>query len=116
MAKILVVDDEKSLRELLESLLEELGHEVLSAANGEQALKIVETDRPALVISDVMMPVMDGYSLLEQIRLNPQWRSIKVLMISAVYIQRQSPYQADDYLSKPYDFDMLEVAVDQLLA
>ena len=115
MAKILVVDDEKSLRELLQSLVEELGHEVLSAANGEQALKIVEKDRPALIISDVMMPVMDGYSLLEQIRLNPQWHSIKVLLISAVYIQRHGPHRADEYLSKPYDFDVLEVAVDRLL-
>ncbi len=111
----MVVDDEKSLRELMQSLIEELGHQVFSAANGEQALKLIEKNKPDLVISDVMMPVMDGYTLLEQIRSNPQWRSIKVLLISAISIKRHDSYRADEYLAKPYDFDVLETVVDRMI-
>jgi CheY-like chemotaxis protein len=115
MAKILVVDDEESLRELLKAILEEFGHEVLSAANGEQALKIMEQSAPVLVISDVMMPVMDGYVLVEQIKLKPEWGAIKVLLISAAIIDQQRQPKADEYLSKPYELEELEGVIERLL-
>ena len=71
MAKVLIVDDEQSLLFLLQQIVEEQGHKVLLAENGEQALKTVEKEFPALIISDVMMPVMDGLTATREIRRNP---------------------------------------------
>ena len=116
MAKIVIVDDEASLIELMCELLAELGHEVTSAANGEKALRLIEQTMPALVISDVMMPVMDGYILLENIRLKKEWPTIKVVLISAASIDRRGSSRADEYMSKPYNLEELEAVVERMLA
>ena len=114
-AKILIVDDEQSLRELLEAIVSELGYEVLTASNGKQALELIAHTRPTLVISDVMMPVMDGYRLLENIKSHASWHNIKILLVSAVQINKQVPYQADGYIAKPYDLDVLEEVIERLV-
>lgn len=114
MVKILVVEDEQSLLWLLQAVLEELDHTVLTASNGEEALAVIEREHPKLIISDVMMPVMDGYTLLERIRQRPEWEDIKVLLISAAPINRNRKPPADEYASKPYDLDKLEDTVKSL--
>lgn len=113
--KVLVVEDEESLRELLCTIIEDLGHHVYGASNGKQALRILETEKPALVISDVMMPVMDGYTLLENIRLRNEWKFIKVILISAAPINRLRAPWADAYVSKPYNIDGIEHLVEQFV-
>ena len=116
MAKILIVDDERNLLWLLEELLENYGHATFTAANGQAALRIVETELPDLIISDVMMPIMDGYTLLESIKLRPDWQHIKVVLVSAAAMRRDTPYLADAYIDKPYDLEAIEAAVERLLA
>jgi CheY-like chemotaxis protein len=111
LAKVLVVDDEEHLLLLLEEIIKELGHEVFSAANGKQALLIVERERPQLIFSDVMMPGMDGYTLLKEIRQHPHSASIKVVLISAAPMDRKRQPTADAYIAKPYDLDAIEELV-----
>ena len=114
MATVLVVDDEQSLLLLLQEIVEEGGHQVLAAENGLAALRILEEQRPILVISDVMMPVMDGYQLLEKIKSNPDLQSIRIALISAAPINRNTPHRADAYLTKPYDLDSIDDLLDRL--
>lgn len=108
MAKVLIVDDEQSLLFLLQQIVEEQGHKVLLAENGEQALKTVEQERPVLIITDVMMPVMDGYQLLAEVKTRPEFSTTKVVLISAAPINRRFEPKADAYLSKPYDLITIE--------
>ena len=116
MAKIVIVDDEVGLKDLLGLLLEELGHKVSSAVNGQEALTLIEQIVPELVISDVMMPIMDGYTLLENVRLKKiQWPTLKIVLISAASIRRQGENWADEYMSKPYDLETLETVVERML-
>ncbi len=115
MATVLVVDDEQSLLFLLQQIVEEEGHNVLIAENGKNALQIVEEQQPGLVISDVMMPLMNGYQLLEKIKNNPAWRNIKVVLISAAPINRDTPHHADAYLSKPYDLNSIDELLSQMM-
>jgi CheY-like chemotaxis protein len=116
VAKILIVDDERDLLWLLDEVLKEHGHTIFIAVNGQEALRIIEREQPHLVITDVMMPVMDGYALLECIRIHPKWQAIKVVIVSAAKMQRSGRYQAEAYISKPYDLDEVEAVVERLLA
>lgn len=114
MANILVVEDEPSLRELLALIIEEMAHRVYQAGNGQKALEIIDKVHPQLVISDVMMPMMDGYILVNEIKLRPEWSNIKVVLISAAPIDRTKLPPADAYISKPYDLAGIERLIQRL--
>jgi signal transduction histidine kinase/CheY-like chemotaxis protein len=85
MATLLVVDDHPANRELLIALLGETGHRVLEAADGAEALESVRAHRPDLVIADVLMPTMDGYELVRQIRSDPRISATPVIFYTAAY-------------------------------
>ncbi|MBN9392832.1 MAG: response regulator [Chloroflexi bacterium] len=114
MANVLVVEDEASLLELLSEVVKDLGHKVLCASNGQEALAILELEPTDLVISDVMMPVMNGYTLLEQINLRPHWNKILTILISAAPIDRNHKPPANAYVSKPYNLNLLEDLIQNL--
>jgi len=80
---VLVVDDEFGTVEVLVAALEDAGYRVLTAANGRRALERLEENKPDLVISDFMMPLMDGAALVTAMRTNPSFRDIPVIMMSA---------------------------------
>jgi two-component system alkaline phosphatase synthesis response regulator PhoP len=80
--KVLVVDDESSMRFLYRMLLESEGFEVIEACHGAEAVALVKEGRPDLVVTDVMMPVMDGRELIEWLRANEQTAGIPILAIS----------------------------------
>src|SRR5680860_126721 len=84
MSTILLVEDEASLRDIVASVLEDEGFTVLAAIDGLDALNQLAVERPHLVITDVMMPRMNGRELLHKIRSTAEWSSIPVMMISAV--------------------------------
>ncbi len=84
MATILVVDDEFGIAELLDALLTDEGHRVMTAVNGRQALERMNEAKPDLVISDLMMPVMDGAALLRAIRAQPDWKDIPFVLMCAL--------------------------------
>ncbi len=114
--KILVVDDEKEIRELLEIYLTNDGYEVFKASDGEEALKLLEEEEISLLILDIMMPGIDG---LEVCRVVRQKLNIPILMLSAKS-QNMDKVQgiltgADDYMTKPFDSLELIVRVKALL-
>ena len=80
---VLLVEDSKELRELFQRILEQEGWTVAQAENGRVGLERVEENRPALIVLDLMMPEMDGFSFLEALRKRPEWRAIPVVVVTA---------------------------------
>jgi two-component system alkaline phosphatase synthesis response regulator PhoP len=105
--KILTVDDEKHIVRLIQVNLERHGYEVVTAYDGREALQKVDEERPDLVILDVMMPYMDGFEVLQNLKRNPGTRDIPVIMLTAkaqdadVFKGWQSG--VDCYLTKPFN-------------
>jgi two-component system alkaline phosphatase synthesis response regulator PhoP len=107
MAKtILAVDDEKSIVRLVQVNLERQGYNVLTAFDGRQALERIAADQPDMVICDVMMPYMDGFEVLRQIRQNVATRDLPVIMLTAKAMDNDvfEGYRsgATCYLTKPF--------------
>jgi len=100
---ILVVDDEPNILLSLEYLMRQAGYEVRSARDGESALTEIEREQPALVLLDVMMPKRDGYEVCQAIRSRPEWKNIKVIMLTAkgreVEREKGISLGADDYVT-----------------
>jgi PAS domain S-box-containing protein len=105
-ARLLVVDDNADLREYMSRILRAAGHDVRLAADGEAALDAARADPPDLVLSDVMMPRLDGFGLLRELRADPLLRDTPVLMLSARAGEEALvdgiEHGADDYLTKPF--------------
>jgi len=118
--KILIADDEPSIVAAVEFLLQRGGYEVYVARNGEEALRAVERELPDLVLLDVMMPVKSGYEVCTRIREHPDWRHIKVIMLSAkgrdAEVTRGLSLGADVYITKPFSTRDLIARIDRLLA
>lgn len=94
MATILIVDDRPSNRAFLNALLGFTGHRLLEAEDGAEALALARAQRPDLIITDILMPVMDGYELVQQLRQDPDLRGIRVIFFSAVYAERETKAMA----------------------
>jgi two-component system chemotaxis response regulator CheY len=109
MRTILVVDDDSSMRFLLKMLFESAGYKVVEAHHGAAALERLKEARPALVVTDLMMPVMDGIQLIARLRSDPETQSIPILATSARL--SGGAEAADAVLTKPFDPDnFLEIA------
>jgi putative two-component system response regulator len=112
---ILIAEDNPALIEVMREILETEGYRVTCAGNGNEALKAFEAEQPDLILSDVMMPQMDGFALLEAIRLHPNGGAVPFLFVSARTEQtatsRARVLGADDYIFKPFDADELSLAV-----
>lgn len=118
-ARILVVDDEPAIREYESTLLSELGHEVLAAADGTEALELARVKQPHLVLLDIMMPELSGIEVCRQLRADPRTRDIRVIVVSAVDAKRALEESiiagADDFLAKPIHALELMVRVRSIL-
>jgi PAS domain S-box-containing protein len=105
-ARLLVVDDNADLRDYMSRILRAAGHDVRLAADGEAALEAARAEPPDLVLSDVMMPRLDGFGLLRELRADPRLRDTPVLMLSARAGEEALvdgiAHGADDYLTKPF--------------
>ncbi|MDJ0934388.1 MAG: response regulator [Kiloniellales bacterium] len=103
---VLVVDDEPNIVMSLEFLMEQAGFEVRVAADGEAALKAMQDKVPDLVLLDVMMPKRDGYDLCQMIRAKPEWKDVRIIMLTAkgreVEREKGMALGADDYVTKPF--------------
>jgi CheY-like chemotaxis protein len=117
--KILIAEDNAVNRELLRELLELRGHEILEATNGEEALAVLDRDRPDLVVLDLGMPVLDGFGAIQKIRANPALRELPVLAATAYAMRgdREKVLESgfDGYLSKPISPDVLDKEIARLL-
>ena len=83
MATILIVEDEAAIAEVLQDALEDEGYRVVTARNGREGLNSVEQEQPDLVLSDIMMPILDGRAMLRAMQAHPTYRSIPVIFMSA---------------------------------
>ena len=105
--KILAVDDEKHILRLVQINLEKAGYEVVTGTNGREAIEKVRSEKPELIVMDVMMPEMDGFEALKQLKSDPATADIPVIMLTAkaqdadVFHGWQSG--ADLYLTKPFN-------------
>jgi len=104
MTKIMLVEDDNNLREIYEARLSAEGYEIVSAADGEEALAIAVREKPDLIISDVMMPKISGFDMLDILRSTPETKNAKVIMMTALSQaedkERADKLGADRYLVK----------------
>jgi len=114
---ILVVDDSLTVRRLTQRFLERHGYQVLLAKDGQEALDVLESHHPALILSDIEMPRMDGFELLHHLRAQPQTRNLPVVMITSRLAEkhRQHAFElgATEYLGKPYQEETLLALLDR---
>lgn len=110
--RILVVDDELAIREVLRELLEDEGHHVMDAAHGLAALEVVAATPPDLIITDLWMPELDGAGLAHELR--SRGHGMPVLVLSAAI--RARPPAGLPFLTKPFEPDVLLATVARLLA
>jgi CheY-like chemotaxis protein len=108
MATILVVDDEEPVVDLLTDMLEDEGHTVIAAFNGRLALAIVEQRAPDLIISDVMMPFVDGIQLCRTLRQEHDATELPIILMSAALPPDLSTCGANAFLGKPFDIDRFD--------
>ncbi|MBN1327299.1 MAG: response regulator [Candidatus Cloacimonetes bacterium] len=119
--KILILDDNKDARYLLQSLLQNAGYPVLEAANGKSALELLAEEEVDLIISDILMPVMDGFQFCRIVKKDIQLRKIPFVFYTATYLTEKDKQfalslGADKYLKKPMEPENLLQTVDELMA
>ncbi len=117
--KILVVDDEIYIVHILDFSLGMEGYEVITALDGEQALEKMKSDKPDLIVLDIMMPKLDGYEVCKAIKSSPETRQIPVILLSAKgrNVDQKLGFDvgADDYITKPFSPRKLVERINQLL-
>ncbi|MFA5858994.1 MAG: response regulator [Elusimicrobiota bacterium] len=120
LKKILVVDDDKTLLELIELRFKSEGYDVLSASDGFDAIKKAPEFKPDLVIVDIMMPKIDGYHLVKALTLIDGFKKPKIIMLTALARDDDKGLAenigADMYVNKPFDFTELLRIVEKLLS
>lgn len=106
--KIMIVDDEESLIELVTAVLEQEGYEIITAMNGEEALERLKTDKPNLILLDMMMPGMSGREVCERIRKDSKTKDLKVAFLTVAKFSEAGEgvlkyLKVLDYITKPFD-------------
>ena len=117
---ILIVEDVPNVLELLEVTLRFKGYAVITARNGEEALEVIARQRPVLIVTDILMPKMDGYAFVQKLRLNPDTRSIPVVFLSATYVTPEDKefalsLGAARFMEKPIDTEDFLLTVAELV-
>jgi len=119
-ARILVVDDEQAFRDVVCEILEAAGHRVWGANDASEALQILEGLTPDLILVDIMMPGIDGLSLIRRLRSKPHWTRTPMMVVSAKAGSRDREEArlagADGFLCKPFSCADLEAAVEAMLS
>jgi twitching motility two-component system response regulator PilH len=120
MAKVLIVDDSKSYRFRLRRLVREWGHEAITARNGKEALQLARSEKPEIILMDIVMPGMNGYQAKRTLARDAETRDIPVIFVSIrneetdrIWGMRQG---AADYVTKPVDPEHLQNAISNAIA
>ena len=118
-AKILIVDDEPNNVDFLEQALEDSGYQLITATNGQEALNKIQNEQPDLILLDLNMPVMDGFTVLAKVKEEPNLRDIPVIIISSEHesksVVKGIKQGAEDYLTKPVNAGLLVKKVKEYL-
>lgn len=119
MKKILIADDEHKIVMTLEYAFRKAGYQVFIARDGSEVLEILKAQTPDAILLDVMMPNLDGYSTLSEIKKNDKWNNIKIIFLSAKTgesdIRKGLDLGADAYITKPYSIKKLTEKIEDLL-
>lgn len=120
-APILIVEDIPYLLELMEVTLKYKGYPVITARDGDQALGLIAVERPALILTDILMPRLDGFAFAHKVRNNPKTSDIPIIFVSATYISEQDKafalsLGAVRFLEKPVEAEELLLTVAEVLA
>jgi len=118
---VLIVEDVPDILRLLEETLKFKGYHAATAYNGQEALDIIKQQRPALVITDIMMPKLDGFGLVHRLRINPETRNIPVIFLTATYVALEDKafalnIGATRFIEKPVNFEKFLETIAELLA
>ncbi|OGB88095.1 hypothetical protein A3H38_03365 [candidate division WOR-1 bacterium RIFCSPLOWO2_02_FULL_46_20] len=107
MSKILIIDDEKDLVEMMTMRLTAMGYDIVGAGNGEEGISLARQAAPDLILLDIMMPGIDGYETLKRLKQEAKTKAIPVVMLTAVgkpdAVSRSLEGGASDYISKPFE-------------
>jgi DNA-binding response OmpR family regulator len=117
---LLIVEDDPDILKLLQTTLTFRGYRVITARNGREGLDLIQAERPAIVIADIMMPKLDGFGLVHRLRLSPETCDIPVVFITATYVAPEDKefalgIGATRFLQKPVDLDAFLKTVAELL-
>ncbi len=120
MCKILVADDEPDMRSLLSDLLEEAGHEVTEAENGQVAYQQIQREAPDVVLMDVLMPMMNGIQVLQRLRDDPSTKLLPVILLTAFSLAEEETDILETpntyHVTKPWRRGVVESAISSALA
>lgn len=118
-AKILVVDDEPDYLSTIQCRLEWHNYEVVTAGNGKEALEKALSEKPALILLDTNMPIMNGHEVLERLRNTPELKETPVIMVTALCdvkdITKASSFGISDYVAKPFNFAELMEKIEKAI-
>jgi DNA-binding response OmpR family regulator len=117
---LLIVEDVPDILRLLEETLKFKGYNAVTAMNGQEALEHVRREHPALVITDIMMPKLDGFGLVHRLRIDPETREIPVIFLTATYVALEDKAFALNigvtrFIEKPVNFEKFLETIDELL-
>lgn len=117
---LLIVEDDPDILELLKTTLTFNGYRVFTARNGNEGLEAIQKERPALVIADIMMPKLDGFGLVNRLRINPETRDMPVVFITATYVAPEDKEFAQNigatsFIQKPIDLEEFLRTIRDLL-
>ena len=117
--KVLIVDDEAFNVDYLEQALEDSNYQIITASNGKEALDKIQSEQPDLVLLDLMMPILDGFAVLAQVKADQVLRDIPFIIISSEHdsksVVKGIKQGAEDYLTKPVNADLLVKKVKDYL-
>lgn len=117
---LLVVEDNNDILNLLNTTLTFKGYRVVTARNGNEALAAIEQERPIVIVTDILMPQMDGFSLVHHLRINPNTRDIPIIFLSATYVTPEDKSFAMtlgviQFIEKPVNFEEFLPALEKLV-
>jgi CheY-like chemotaxis protein len=117
---ILVVDDDSAFRRIMDELLSRNGFQVLLARDAKEALTLIESHRPDLILTDIMMPEVDGLTLIRHLRQIPDVANIPLIVVSARVMARDrkaaADAGADGFISKPFSYTQLHAVIQNVLS
>jgi len=120
MAKILIVEDNEMNRDMLSRRLIRRGYEIVMAVDGEQGLAAAKTEGPDLILMDIQLPIMDGYTATRKIKADPALRSIKIIAVTSYALSGEEKKAreagCDDYVPKPFSPRQLLAKIRQYLS
>src|SRR5512139_3649998 len=117
---VLIVEDVPDILRLLAETLKFKGYRAVTARNGQEALEAVQREHPMLVITDIMMPKLDGFGLVHRLRINPETRDIPVIFLTATYVALEDKafalhIGATRFIEKPVNFEKFLGTIEELL-